>query len=237
MNIVQMYLTINKFSRPGAKRAAVKRIVLHWVANPGSSDLGNRNYFENLKKQNPADNQKDIYASAHYIVDLDGSIVLCIPENEVAYHAGSGAWNQDSIGIEICHPDWTGKFNPATLNAVKELCVDICKRYGLKSSDIYRHYDVTKKPCPKWFVDYPADFNLFKASVEVMLVPKPVVNPYPAASNKWIQFQLNKAGYNLVVDGDLGVKSREAIRAFQKSRELVVDGIVGPRTIAALSRL
>ncbi len=29
----------------------------------------------------------------------------------------------NTIGIEICHPDWTGKFTDVTLNAVKELVV------------------------------------------------------------------------------------------------------------------
>ncbi|PHV71881.1 hypothetical protein CS063_03140 [Sporanaerobium hydrogeniformans] len=48
-----------------------------------------------------------IYASSHYIIGNDGTIIRCIPEKEVAYHAGKV--NGYSIGIELCHMDNTGK--------------------------------------------------------------------------------------------------------------------------------
>ena len=51
---------------------------------------------------------------------------------------------------------------------------------------------------------------------------------------KEIQSALNAFGYNLVVDGVKGPKTRAAIKDFQKNHGLVVDGIVGPKTIAAL---
>ncbi|HPG62686.1 MAG TPA: peptidoglycan-binding domain-containing protein [Casimicrobium sp.] len=39
---------------------------------------------------------------------------------------------------------------------------------------------------------------------------------------------------NLKVDGIFGMKTAQAVRAFQQRRGLVVDGIVGPKTAAAL---
>jgi peptidoglycan hydrolase-like protein with peptidoglycan-binding domain len=52
---------------------------------------------------------------------------------------------------------------------------------------------------------------------------------------RWVQQALNRIlGLQLTVDGDAGVKTRSAIRSFQAQRGLVVDGIVGPRTEAAL---
>ncbi|MDY6900792.1 MAG: peptidoglycan-binding domain-containing protein [Cyanobacteriota bacterium] len=41
--------------------------------------------------------------------------------------------------------------------------------------------------------------------------------------------------YPISVDGDFGVLTETAVKAFQSRRGLVVDGIVGPRTWRALS--
>ncbi|WP_262373146.1 hypothetical protein [Treponema phagedenis] len=51
MNIEKQMLTVNPFSRPGQKLQEVKGVVIHWVANPGTSAQANRNYFESLKRQ------------------------------------------------------------------------------------------------------------------------------------------------------------------------------------------
>lgn len=55
-------------------------------------------------------------------------------------------------------------------------------------------------------------------------------------SVKWVQWYLNKHGANLTIDGIFGNQTKLSVLLFQKqSKEgLVVDGIVGPKTIAAL---
>lgn len=52
---------------------------------------------------------------------------------------------------------------------------------------------------------------------------------------KWVQYELNKYGYGLEVDGDFGNLTFRAVKDFQSKHNLVIDGIVGPRTIAAFS--
>lgn len=146
MNIEEKLLTINSYSRNGEKQNKIENIVVHWVGNANSSAIANRNYFENLK-----DTHKT-YASSHYIIGLNGEIIRCIPENEVAFHSGSYSMNRKSIGIEDCHPNWDGKFNENTYNSLVELCTDICKRYGLSINNIIRHYDITGKECPRYYV-------------------------------------------------------------------------------------
>ena len=54
-------------------------------------------------------------------------------------------------------------------------------------------------------------------------------------SVKWVQYQLNKAGYSLAIDGILGQKTKEAVMDFQLKRGLLVDGIVGKNTLVELS--
>ena len=158
MNITEKFLANNKYSRPGIKLKKVEKLVIHWVANPGTSAMANRNYFNNLK---------DRYASAHYIIGINGEIIQCIPTSEVAYHAGDNKWNSCSIGIECCHPDWTGRFSKATVDSLIELCAYLCQTFNLDPlKNIFRHYDVTKKDCPKYYVENPEEFKKIKESIK-----------------------------------------------------------------------
>lgn len=169
MQIQDKLLTPNQYSRR-QKSNVPKMIVVHYVGNPGTSALGNRNYFEGLKVGSKMANGNYRYASSHYIIGLKGEILRCIPENEEAIHASDGIVNTSSIGIENCHPDWTGKFTAETEKSLVELCADICKRYKLDPiKDIVRHYDIpksNKKNCPRYWVAHPDDFERFKRDVQ-----------------------------------------------------------------------
>lgn len=50
-----------------------------------------------------------------------------------------------------------------------------------------------------------------------------------------LQVALKKAGFDLFVDGDFGDATEKAVIAYQRSVGLVVDGIAGPKTLAALA--
>lgn len=105
---------INNVSRPAIALDAVNDIAIHYVANPGSSAKANRDYFDSL--DNPAVDGAGRQASAHLIVGLDGEVVQCLPLNEMAYAVRSR--NPDTISIEVCHPDETGKFSDTTYNTL-----------------------------------------------------------------------------------------------------------------------
>ena len=55
------------------------------------------------------------------------------------------------------------------------------------------------------------------------------------SSVKDLQEKLNKLGYNLVVDGDFGDKTRSAVLDFQRRSNIEVDGVVGPTTLSFLN--
>ncbi|MBR5952798.1 MAG: peptidoglycan-binding protein [Pseudobutyrivibrio sp.] len=51
---------------------------------------------------------------------------------------------------------------------------------------------------------------------------------------KWVQYELVEAGYKLAIDGDFGSKTDKALRKFQESAKLEVDGRCGRLTRGAL---
>lgn len=164
MKITQDLLTVNPYSRPGTKLQRVTKIAVHYVGNPGSTAKNNRDYFESLRLNHATK------VSSHYIVGLQGEIIQCIPESEWSYCTNEA--NGYSISIETCHPDTTGKFTAASEQSLAELVADLCKRYCLDPyKDVIRHYDVTGKHCPKWYVDHPEDWAKFRERVAALLRP------------------------------------------------------------------
>jgi N-acetylmuramoyl-L-alanine amidase len=187
MEFEQDFLTKNQFSRPGIPLKRVRGIVLHWVANPKSTAADNRNYFENLKLQpyeTEADKKKARFASAHYIIGLQGEIIQCIPQNEMAYHVGAKEYkspatiylgnypNNSTIGIELCHEDWTGVFKTETLDSARALIVDLLKRHDLTTGDVYRHFDITGKDCPRYFVKNETAWGDFHKALNIYFYQK-----------------------------------------------------------------
>lgn len=156
-----MLLTPNMYSRPQKKLESVKKIAVHYVGNPRSTAKNNRDYFENLKSTH------ERYVSAHFVIGLEGEIIQCIPLNEWSYCTNQA--NGYSISIECCHPDSTGRFNKATEDSLAELCAYLCRKFGLTADDIIRHYDVTGKRCPLWYVSHPEDFKALKERVRAAL--------------------------------------------------------------------
>lgn len=159
MYIDKQFLTPNKYSRPQTPLKKVTKIAVHYIGNANTSAQANRNYFNSLASTHTT------YASSHYIIGLNGEIIQCIPENEIAYCTNQA--NSYSISIENCHPKADGKFTEKTRQSLKKLCADLCKRYGLDpEKDIIRHYDVTGKACPLYWVNNPQDFVAFKREVK-----------------------------------------------------------------------
>lgn len=185
MRIINDLLTINQFSRRGQPLDKVMAIVVHYLGVAEQSAMTARNYWESLKSQDAMDAKPDLSASAHFIVDFDGVILRTIPEMEKAYHCGAKAYtqrardffgnycrdpnsspNRVTIGIELTHPRDDGKPDHVTRAAAIELIRDLCQRYSLDPRrHVLRHYDVTGKDCPRWFVANPEDWNIFLASI------------------------------------------------------------------------
>lgn len=154
-------LTVNEYSRPGTSTNQITGIVIHYTANPGTTAKENRDYFEGLKDSHLTQ------ASSNFVIGLEGEIIQCVPTWEVAY--ASNSRNIDTVSIECCHPDETGEFNDATYESMVQLTAWLCEKFGLDEDDVIRHYDVTGKNCPKYFVENEAAWEKFKEDVKTAI--------------------------------------------------------------------
>lgn len=152
-------LEVNEWSRPGDPLKRVWGVVLHYVGNPGTSAQANRNYFNSL-----ASGELGVYASSHFIVGLEGEVIQCVPLTEIAY--ASNTRNGDTVSVEVCHPDEAGAYAPATYARVVELTAWLCRAFRLDpEEDVIRHYDVTGKRCPLYYVEHPEAWDALRADI------------------------------------------------------------------------
>lgn len=144
-------------ARKGLRLSRVKYIVVHYVGNPGTTAQNNRDYFA----------KDDTEVCSHFVIGLNGEIIQCVPLGERS--AASNERNKDSVSIEVCHPDDTGKFNDATYNSLTRLTAWLCENAGLTEEGVIRHYDVTGKLCPLYYVKNPAEWDKFRSDIKELL--------------------------------------------------------------------
>jgi N-acetyl-anhydromuramyl-L-alanine amidase AmpD len=120
-------------------------VVIHVTQTTYDTALG---VFQNPKKK----------VSAHYVVrSADGHVAQCVPEADVAWHAGNWDYNTRSIGVE--HEGWVDRpayFTDALYERSARLTATICAKYGIPRdrSHIIAHYEVPGSdhtdPGPHW---------------------------------------------------------------------------------------
>lgn len=151
-------IPVNPYSRSGELLSSIDGIVVHYTANPGTTAKQNRNYFAGLADGSGTS------ASSHFIIDTDGTILQCVPMSEIAY--ASNDRNRDTLSIECCHEDESGKFTKETYQSLVKLTAWLCDTYGLETDQVIRHYDVTGKLCPKYYVEHEDKWDTLKKDIE-----------------------------------------------------------------------
>ena len=115
-------------ARSGQRLADIRGIVIHYVGNPGTTAMNNRNYFA----------KADTEVCSHFVVGLKGEVVQCLPLWERS--AASNQRNRDTISIEVCHPDDSGKFREDTYASLVQLTAWLCRSADLTTEAVIRHY-------------------------------------------------------------------------------------------------
>ena len=137
----------------------IEYIVVHYTANKGDTAQNNLDYFARTKTG----------TSAHYFVD-ENEVCQSVQDTDVAWHCGSKnprhpyCRNANSIGVEMCNS--VGGVPEAVRARTADFVRQKMKEYGIDSSHVLRHYDVTGKRCPAPWVDNPAEWMEFKKMLE-----------------------------------------------------------------------
>ena len=150
----QQIIKVDGDSRRGVMLEGVRNIVIHYVGNPGTTAQQNRDYYANPSSE----------VSSHFVIGLKGEIIQCIPLHEKS--SASNHRNKDTISIEVCHPDESGKFTDESYQSLVNLTawlLDVC---DLDSDDVIRHYDITGKQCPLYFVTHENAWEQFKQEIK-----------------------------------------------------------------------
>lgn len=158
----------------GGSRTAeqIRYLVLHYTGNDGDRAANNARYFQTHV----------VKTSAHYFVD-DTAVWQSVPDLRVAWAVGGKRYasadrtgggtmygiinNTNSISVELCDTLRDGSYqaSEATLDNAAVLCRELMERYKIPVSRVYRHFDVTGKLCPRYFVNEDA-WAAFKAGLE-----------------------------------------------------------------------
>lgn len=138
MDIKQNLLPVTKYNLKSPRIMAPKYIVVHNTANDASARqevsymIGNSNQ-----------------TGFHVAVD-DKEVVIGIPLNRIAWHAGdgNGKGNATGIGVEICYSKSGGpRFDAAEKLAAKYIA-KLMADYNIPIKNVIRHYDCSGKNCP-----------------------------------------------------------------------------------------
>lgn len=154
----------NRANYGGSRFASsVRYLVYHYTGNDGDTARANSIYYANAT----------VKASAHYFVD-DTEIVQSVPELRTAWSVGGKKWsdcartgggtlygivkNANSLSIEMCCTTRNGRLiaTEATLANAAALGRKLMALYGIPIARVVRHFDVTGKHCPAYFMDSAA---------------------------------------------------------------------------------
>ncbi len=185
--------------------------------------------------------------SAHYLIDVDGTVYALVGEHRRAWHAGVASWrgrgdvNGRSVGVEIVNPGHEFGYRPfpeAQMAAVEALGRAIVARQPVPPRHVLGHSDVApgRRQDPGELFDWArlaaAGVGLWPAAKvargEMGLSLRPGDAGKPVVE---IQWALADFGYGVAVDGAFGAETERIVAAFQRHfRPRLVDGVVDPET-------
>jgi hypothetical protein len=189
MNLHKLILTNNACYKAG-RTITPKGIMVHSTGanNPnlkryvGPDDglLGKNQYNNHWNQNTPDGRQVCVHGFIGKLADGSIATYQTFPWNMRGWHCGNGAkgsGNDTHIGFEICEDGLTdASYFSAVYKEAVELCVYLCKQYGLTEKDIICHSEGAKLGIASnhgdvmhWFPKFGKNMDTFRAAVKAGL--------------------------------------------------------------------
>lgn len=244
MNIIKMLAKKNCY--PGQNKPAY--VVIH--------ETDNWSRGADAKAHATAMKNGNLAGTVHYYVDSK-NIYQTLDHKDGAWAVGDGGGkygitNRNSINIEICVNPESDYYK--AVDKAEQLAASLLKQYGWGTDRLKRHYDASRKHCPRRIQDeglWP-EFKRKTAAYmravpekpttqtggNYMFEPKMVSKGDNGLSVLLLQEILKARGFkgkdgkDLKLDRDAGTNTIHALTKYQESRKgvLEVDGICGDKT-------
>lgn len=161
MNLIKHYSDVNTSVRKGE----IKYIVIHFTAgvtSSGKSDENTAAWFAKSTTKASSDFIVDDDSVSQFNQNIKGRYTWHCGGNKYANTKGGKLYgvctNSNSIGIEICSCNKTGKvttpndsnwyYTESAINNAVELVKILMEEYNIPVDNVIRHWDVNGKPCP-----------------------------------------------------------------------------------------
>lgn len=148
----------------------IKFLVVHYTANNGGNSLMHYKYFNSGNRKSSADVFIDDL-NIRKINNWNKYYTYAVGDGDGKY----GITNKNSISIEMCLTK-EGKISEQTLKNTIEYIVYLLQNEfkHLSINEVVRHYDASRKLCPKMFVDlsikgYNKIYKDFRKAIEDQL--------------------------------------------------------------------
>ena len=185
MNLHKLIFTENACYKAGRK-ITVKGIMVHstgannpWLkryVGPDDGLLGKNQYNNHWNTHHPGGREVCVHGFIGKLADGTIATYQTLPWDHRGWHAGGSA-NNTHIGFEICEDGLTdATYFAKVYKEAVELCVYLCKQYGLTEQDIICHSEGYRKGVASnhgdvmhWFPKHGKSMDTFRADVKNLL--------------------------------------------------------------------
>jgi len=185
MNLKKLILTNNACFKAG-KTITPKGIMVHstgannpWLkryVGPDDGLLGKNQYNNHWNQEKPDGRQVCVHAFIGKLADGTIATYQTLPWNHRGWHAGGSA-NNTHIGFEICEDGLSdASYFSAVYKEAVELCVFLCRGYGLTEKDIICHSEGYKQGIASnhsdvmhWFPKHGKSMDTFRNDVKAAI--------------------------------------------------------------------
>ena len=235
-HIKQYHGTYNRSRR----YSRIQFIVVHYTAGSGGA-LENCLYFSRGNRNASADYFIDEYDIYEYSDPGEGYCTWAVGDGNGRY----GITNQNSVSIEVCNMG--GPFSESQINMLAWLTQKLMAKYGVPACNVVRHYDASRKHCPRYYVDSGRWKELHaritggkieETTTEGEMTVNVTLNVLSQGCKhteqvKTLQRLLQALGYSVGsygIDGSFGPATAQAVLQYQRDHGLEADCYVGSAT-------